>query len=177
MKGKIINMKKQFKAFTLIELMVVVAVIAILATLSVSNFSAAVKRTRNAGRQADVQAVAKALETCYDVPTGRYSGLGTGTSPISLGSGTASGAFQASTNTCLNEDIVPDMNNYPYSISWVDGPPQRFVVCAALEKVANWENIGNSATTNPSISTAGVSLGTGCSSGSTDCAFCVINQQ
>lgn len=172
-------MKKQLKGFTLIELMVVVAVIAILATLGVSNFSAAIKRTRNAGRQSDVQAVAKALETCYDVPSGKYSSLGSsgiGSSVVAARDNPTSGPFAVDTNKCLNEDIVPDMVGYNYVAWWQGTSPQKFVVCAKLEEVANWEGIGNSNTS--AFSTDAALKGSFTSCGSTgECYFCAKNQQ
>ncbi len=136
------------KAFTLIELMVVVAVIAILATLGVSNFSAAIKRTRNAGRQADMQAVAKALETCYDVGTGKYTSMGTATVNLDKTS-TPLGAFKAGTNACLNQDIRPSVSGYQYNIAVDINLPQKWVVCAKLEPVANVKNLCNHFATTP----------------------------
>lgn len=166
--------------FTLIELMVVVAVIAILATLGVSNFSAAIRRTRNAGRQADVEAVAKALETCYDVPSGTYNGgLGeSGTATVTSTTTVTTGPFAVEDNTCLNEDILPDMADYNYEMLWTTEAPQRFVVCAQLEPVANWDGIGNTATI-PTITNGTVTMGAACGepTGTNTCYFCVQNQQ
>lgn len=184
-------MKKQ--AFTLIELMVVVAIIAILATLSVTSFSAAIKRTRNAGRQSDIQAVAKGLETCYDVASGKYNGLGTvGSQWVSVT--TATGPFQADTtgsgtgNPCLNQDITPGIANYPYAYYAVTAFPQSFALCSKLEEVANWESVGNTLGVSgvPAVTcdsaTGTCEINTDCSpaedgSAVGECWFCAINQQ
>ncbi len=179
-------MKKQ--AFTLIELMVVVAIIAILATLSVTSFSAAIKRTRNAGRQSDIQAVGKALETCYDVASGKYTSLPTGQSGswVELAAEPTTGPFKsgaaAGSNSCLNQDIAPGIASYPYGYKVMSDFPQAFAVCAKLEEVANWESVGNVAgdDTSPTGVTCGAdgcAIGTPCAADSTSCWFCAINQQ
>jgi len=177
-------MKKQ--AFTLIELMVVIAIIAILATLSVTSFSAAIRRTRNAGRQADVTAVAKSLETCYDVSTGTYTTLpatATGTwIPVTTA---AAGPFLSGEddNSCLNDDIIPGIANYPYGYKAIGALPQSFAICAQLEEVDNWESVGNVeglAAGGPDVTctaTAGCVINTPCYDDSTVCYFCSINQQ
>ncbi len=166
-------MKKS--GFTLIELMVVVAVIAILATLSVTSFSAAIKRTRNAGRQSDIQAVTKALETCYDVPSGTYLGLdGTNTAENN------SGNFDTIVNSlvtagCLNETIKPGMEGKDYT-AWTtttDGA-QGFMICADLEYVANWDSVGNTQTL-PTSTTFGEACDP--TDNTTSCYFCARNQQ
>ena len=171
------------KAFTLIELMVVVAVIAILAALAVSNFSSAIKRARNAGRQSDITAVAKALETCYDVPSGTYTGLTANADNTSVTSvDAASGPFQASANVCLNANIGPGMATYPYYYTVQSTAPQGFVLCAKLEKVANWGSVGNT-TTLPVLTNYDQTTGqwnysrTKCTDEDAECYFCITNQQ
>lgn len=172
-------MKKQ--AFTLIELMVVVAIIAILATLSVTSFAAAIKRTRNAGRQADMQAVAKAMETCYDVISGSYAAL----EDYECGNDTAiTDVFnymmpKLIEKGCLNKEIKSKMvdaneDGYLYTADCNDAYPQKFVVCAKLEKVANWGSVGNwRGITGPAYDD---NL-TGCNDTDSDCWFCIKGQQ
>lgn len=53
---------KTQKGFTLVELLVVVAIMAILATVAATIFSSTQSRARDGKRQADVSAIAKALE-------------------------------------------------------------------------------------------------------------------
>lgn len=180
MKHNFVYNKKSKTAFTLIELMVVVAVIAILATLGVTNFTAAIKRSRNASRQADIQAVAKALETCYDVPSGVYTSLPTtGTDQSIPITGATTGPFSASSNPCLNDNIRPSVANYLYTIKYKTAPPQEWVVCAELEKVANWGSVGNTATlpTGTARGTLGAACSDGSGTGADKCFYCVFNQQ
>jgi len=178
MKNKIFSENKGKTAFTLIELMVVVAVIAILATLGVANFSAAIKRTRNAGRQADIQAVAKALETCFDVRSGVYTSIPDSNETGALATDSVKGApFYSASNTCLNNNILPKMANFPYTISYRGSThPQLWVVCAQLEQVANWESVGNSNVGSFSM-TATSSLPDFSPCAGTACFFCVKSQQ
>ncbi len=195
LKGK---MQQTKKAFTLIELMVVVAVIAILATLSVTSFSAAIIRTRNAGRQADIDAVATALETCYDVPSGEYYGFKTDEDDFTNVDYEASDFLGLTENLkdlgCLNDLIEPEVNGYDYVFSTSDemgDGPQRFLLCAKLEYVANWSSVGNTESL-PVWTTSANGKGftvewTGktegddediiCDDEAAACYFCVNNQQ
>jgi len=56
------NISNNRKGFTLIELLVVIAIIAILATIGAAIFSGVQQRARNARREGDVTAIAKAFE-------------------------------------------------------------------------------------------------------------------
>lgn len=196
-------MLKNSAAFTLIELMVVVAIIAILSTMGVANFSTAIKRSRNAVRQNDVIAVSKALETCYDVMEARYlkdkdgkpcilSGTKEYTSSSGGGSSTSTdGVFVADVrgnqdcqNRCLNANIVPSIRDHDYTaVVGVVGGVEKYVVCAKLERVGNWEGIGNSETNlaaaGSTIEAAmdGLANPTKCTPTGTECYFCVGAQQ
>lgn len=57
------------KGFTLVELMVVIAIIAVLATVALTLFQNSQRGARNARRQADLQAMANAMETHYNSTT------------------------------------------------------------------------------------------------------------
>ncbi len=178
-KGQEVGTKRV--GFTLIELMVVVAVIAILATLGVTSFVVAIRRSRNATRQSDVEAVAKAMETCYDSMSGLYGGLPTtGTSQtVTTDTTTTAGTiFAAATNNCLVTDIVPTLSGFNYTVVYQADVPQIFTICAQLEQVTNWGSIGNTATL-PTIANDAVVMGADCGdpSGSNTCYFCVTNQQ
>lgn len=190
-------MLKNSAAFTLIELMVVVAIIAILSTMGVANFSTAIKRSRNAVRQNDVIAVSKALETCYDVMGARYLKKGDGSvcpdneQYDSKHVDGAKGVFAADVegnrdcqNRCLNANIVPTLTGYDYTaIVGNVKEAEKYVVCAQLEKVGNWEGIGNSeknlVTESANAETAMKSLAnpTKCTPTSDKCYFCVGAQQ
>lgn len=192
-------MLKRSAAFTLIELMVVVAIIAILSTMGVANFSTAIKRSRNAVRQNDMMAVSKGLETCYDVMGAvylkdKYGGDTCSSSDVieSTFAGGAAGVFKADVtgkqdcqNRCLNADIVPAVDDYGYTgvVNKNADKVQKYIVCAQLEQVGNWESIGNSAKdlTGDPIDEAIVKLANkkdnGCKPDSRKCFFCVAAQQ
>lgn len=190
-------MLKNSAAFTLIELMVVVAIIAILSTMGVANFSTAIKRSRNAVRQNDVIAVSKALETCYDVMGAKYFKDGAGNDcndhyHSKAGSGGSTGVFVADVegtspdckNRCLNANIVPTLTEYDYTARvGLKESVQKYIVCAKLEKVGNWEGIGNSKddlTEESNIGDAIAKLADStndCASDGDKCYFCVAAQQ
>ena len=177
-KGNMLKIQKQrHQAFTLIELMVVVAIIAILATLSVSNFSSATKRTRNSQRVSDIQTVAKALETCYDISTASYgfsTSGGTDSSLVSIAAGatSATGPFSKSNNSCLNTDIVPKGGKDYYYMRNA-ASPQTYILCAELEQAGGWETVGTNKDKPSSIAIPSNK----CTATSGTCYFCVVNAQ
>jgi len=59
------NMKKENRAFTLIELLIVVAIIAILSAIAVPNFLEAQVRSKVSRAKSDVRSIAIALESYY----------------------------------------------------------------------------------------------------------------
>jgi prepilin-type N-terminal cleavage/methylation domain-containing protein len=182
-------MSQRKSAFTLIELMVVVAIIAILASMGVANFSSAIRRARNATRQADILAVSKALETCYNAMTATYVGedLEWISIPVTKSdAGNAPGAFGTRNNKCLNSDITPAIDGYEYEIVVRNEQPQRFIICAKLEPVGGWESIGNSskaASGYNEVNTQSnpINFDKECNvqydETGAECYFCVANQQ
>lgn len=72
---KVLPNNKLRSGFTLIELLVVIAIIAILATIGAVIFSGVQGRARDGRRQADVQAIAKALEANKVATTTVYPSL------------------------------------------------------------------------------------------------------
>jgi prepilin-type N-terminal cleavage/methylation domain-containing protein len=188
-------MMKKHGAFTLIELMVVVAIIAILSAMGVANFSTAIKRARNATRQSDILAVSKGLETCYDVMRAMYlkksDGLTAHNEQITIDKlADARGVFIYGTgegeNQCLNGAVAPSLVAYPYSYNGAFNTQQvqKYMLCAQLEPVGNWETIGNSAedlADGRSIDQAIRDLGLRsfpCNADQTgSCYFCVAAQQ
>jgi len=190
-------MTRKLQAFTLIELMVVVAIIAILATLSVSNFSTAIRRTRNTNRVSDIQAVAKAMETCYDPMTGQYNlqnitaaeiqevGLTSPKYTIASSDTAASGIFKKANLKCLNEDIIPTVASFDYSGGVVkSGGVQSFYACAKLEQVDGWENVGNNSKNYVEASSDGGQItwkldkcGGAGSVTADNCYFCAVGSQ
>ena len=183
-------MYKRQKAFTLVELMVVVAIIAILGTMSVGNFSSAIRRTRNSVRVSDMQAVSKAMEVCYDALSGKYVGVnqnGGQNTEVKNKSSVSGTLFDVETNTCLNNSVIPSMENYPYSDKRIydSGKNDLFVVCAKLEKVGGWETVANSGTdasgySRQSSTNRLQALAIGSCTADADegqCYYCIQNQQ
>lgn len=72
------------KGFTLVELMVVIAIIAVLATVALTLFQNSQQGARNARRQADLQAIANALETHYNPTTAAGCAAGVAATYCSL---------------------------------------------------------------------------------------------
>ena len=74
----------KIKAFSLIELLTVVAIISILATISISSYTAAVKKGRDAKQKSDIHNIQQAL-LLYRADMGTYPGntaLSTTGSPL-----------------------------------------------------------------------------------------------
>ena len=184
-----VKVYKRQKAFTLVELMVVVAIIAILGTMSVGNFSSAIKRTRNSVRVSDMQAVAKAMEVCYDAMSGHYTGISIGANSVTSTkddsvtqqSEVTGTLFAKDTNTCLNNDIVPAMSGFPYTDSRIvtTGSNDKFVVCAKLEPVGGAETVANSDKKANEVNTTTGLTKTACKADDdyASCYYCIMNQQ
>ena len=64
------------KGFTLIELLVVISIIAFLSVAGMAAFSGAQKTARDGRRRADLDAIAKALESNYNAVLGTYPNNG-----------------------------------------------------------------------------------------------------
>ena len=60
-------MKRTARGFTLIELLVVVAILAVLATIGVSVFSTTQKNARDGRTKADINVIARSIETARSV--------------------------------------------------------------------------------------------------------------
>lgn len=150
--------KKKNAGFTLIELMVVVAIIAILAVLGVTSFSSAIKRSRNAVIQSDVNTFAKAMETCFDSLTGAYS--------VANGATYGSAKTTLTTNQCLQANSITSADG-KFTLT-VSGTPQTFTICGQLEAVGvNASGVANSSN----------ATGTACGSATNCLYFCVKNMQ
>lgn len=66
-------MREKRAGFTLIELLVAIAIIGILASVGFVSFTASLQKSRDARRKADLDQVAKALES-YNLDNGVYPG-------------------------------------------------------------------------------------------------------
>lgn len=150
------------KGFTLIELMVVVSIIAILSVIGVTAFSSAQKQGRDAKRRADIDAIAKALESNRDGVAGTYkpSGLSITTAAGYNGNATFNGYFSSGT---APKDPTNDNTTGLFYKTQITTSDTIFMTCAKLEGPQN----GN-ATSN---------TGAGIGTTSTGTHFCMQNQQ
>lgn len=101
------------KGFTLVELLVVITIIAILAVVGISAFSGAQKTARDGRRRADIDSIAKAMESRFDPVTGTYPAL--------------SGTFFSS-----NAIPTDPGNNQPYTAPLTNSS-KGFYTCVTLE--------------------------------------------
>lgn len=75
MKKSALRKRCESKGFTLVELLVVVSIIGILSVIGLAIFTGIQPRARDSRRQADLEAISKAMEVGYSESTGRYSNL------------------------------------------------------------------------------------------------------
>ena len=70
-----LQLKKQTKGFTIVELLIVIVVIGILAALVITTFTGVQQSARNTERQTDIKAIHGQVEAYY-AQNGRYPTLG-----------------------------------------------------------------------------------------------------
>lgn len=129
---------KNPRGFTLIELMVVISIIAFLAVIGIAAFSQTQKQARDGRRRADIDAIAKAMESSFDPIKGSYvtldrSMFSTGAFPV-----------DPSTTTAYTAPLTPSG-----CTSGTNCP--GFYTCATLEITTQ----GNSSTNNGTITPTG----------------------
>lgn len=132
-------MAKKASGFTLVELLVVISIITILSVIGVTVFSGIQKNARDAKRKADVEAIAKAMESRFD------SANSSGSYGVPQDSWFASGSIPKDpiykncddniNNRCMQ--AVAGLN-WGYNIYSNEGnsllPKNSFFVCARLER-------------------------------------------
>ena len=123
-----------FKGFTLIELLVVVAIISILAVIGMVIFSGVQRGARDARRQSDVLAIAKAFETNKIQGSTSY--------PLILGTWFAGAAIPADTYT----GATPPVYSIIYSTT---------AGCTAITKPTAWASTVANPTANGGTGTCG----------------------
>lgn len=136
--------KKNFTAFTLIELLIVIAIIGVLATLIVANFNAARERARDATRKSDLRNIQTALRVYYNdygrnpCSTNAFQirGCSVHASCTSVNACTWGGEFaiastgQVYMSTLPNDPQTPD-RSYHYELDAAD--PEVYTIKACLE--------------------------------------------
>lgn len=111
------------RGFTLIELLVVISIIGILVTVIATSFITAQKRSRDARRRADIDAIGKSLEQCYIL-----SNLYPTAALVSFGSALTCGG-QKTMNLLPNDPKSP--GTYTYTVNALQ---TSYCLCAALEQ-------------------------------------------
>ena len=138
---------------------------------------------RNQGRVAAVDKVVAALSECQTKGSKTYALEMPKVQTVSeslyhLVTKAASGPFAAEENTCLNEDIVPVSEDYPYVYALIGTTKVTdFAVCAKLEEVDGWEKVGNEQfiyTTADFDESWPESIA--CESGVSECYYCVKSE-
>lgn len=143
----ILRKKNKSLGFTLLELLVVISIIGILIAISAAAFTTAQQKARNAKRQGDISAMAKAFEQYNAQNNGNYD-----SSCANMASALPGGVLPTDPKT-----------GSAYSCARHNGVANTYCACAQLEPSGTTD--GNA--------TNGTCAGIG-TSGS---YYCVVNQQ
>lgn len=124
--------------FTLIELLVVVSIIAILSVIGLAIFTGIQPRARDSRRQADLEAISRAMEVGYSDSTGRYSNLAESMfSASKIPTDPLSGSTNCQGNSC-KYCVKTSAGNCEAIDSTVGAgqPPagSTYIICANLEQ-------------------------------------------
>ena len=151
--------------FTLIELMVVIAIIGLLMAAGLVSYTSAQKNARDAKREADIDAVGKAMEQ-YNGANSTYPVM-TYTASFTTANLTTAGI----TTAYLPAGAPTDPRNTGLNIYTIASTATGFCTCAGLENLGR----GNATAAAPTTGAAVCSFGT--PAAGAQGYYCVQNQQ
>lgn len=128
------NLAVVSRGFTLIELLVVISIIGILVTVIATSFITAQKRSRDARRRADIDAIGKSLEQCY-ILSNLYPTAGL----VSFGSALICGG-----QTTMNQIPLDPKSSGSYVYAYAaEADQSSYCLCALLEQTGSGNSDNN----------------------------------
>lgn len=145
-------MKKTASGFTLVELLIVVAIIGVLSIIGITSYSSVQSKARDTKRKADIEAIAKVMESKYSVRTATYdidanfTNLASGFADNKLPSPPRDKDYAISTDSksfvsCAKLDAAPAELTLLHCIATVDSTVNRQNCYCRTASSGSYQNI------------------------------------